>query len=290
MRLRPVFAAVTLPALIVSVLVSSRAAGAQERAPPGADGTVRLVGTVVDRLSGEPVPLASVEIAGPESAGSAREPVWTGLADGRGGFLTDPLVPGTYELRVAGRLFSPVSHLLLLGEPGVVDLRIEMVGARYELEPVIAAARRENLLERAGFYDRQITSGGTAVDREEIEVRDPHLVSDLLREFPGVQLRTGGELGQGADVRLRGGCRPLYVLDGVVLTGAGSLDEIVSVVDVEGMEVHHQASVPIEYRSLTNCGVIMLWTRDPGVPVRHDFSWRQAIWAGFAILTLIGAG
>ncbi|MDE0082945.1 MAG: TonB-dependent receptor plug domain-containing protein [Gammaproteobacteria bacterium] len=287
MRLRPVFAAVTLPALVVSVLVSSRAAEAQERAAPGADGTVRLVGTVVDRLSGEPVPLASVEIAGPESA---RESVWTGLADGRGGFLTDPLVPGTYELRVAGRLFSPVSDLLLLEEPGVVDLRIEMVRARYELEPVIAAARRENLLERAGFYDRQITSGRTAVDREAIEVRDPHLVSDLLREFPGVQLRTGGELGRGADVRLRGGCRPLYVLDGVVLTGAGSLDEIVSVVDVEGMEVHQQASVPIEYRSLTNCGVIMLWTRDPGVPVRHEFSWRQAIWAGFAILTLIGAG
>ncbi len=287
MRLRPVFAAVTLPALVVSVLVSSRAAGAQERAAPGADGTVRLVGTVVDRLSGEPVPLASVEIAGPESA---RESVWTGLADGRGEFLTDPLAPGTYELRVAGRLFSPVSDLLLLEEPGVVDLRIEMVRARYELEPVIAAARRENLLERAGFYDRQITSGGTAVDREAIEVRDPHLVSDLLREFPGVQLRTGGELGRGADVRLRGGCRSLYVLDGVVLTGAGSLDEIVSVVDVEGMEVHQQASVPIEYRSLTNCGVIMLWTRDPGVPVRHEFSWRQAIWAGFAILTLVGAG
>ena len=287
MSLRPVFPAVTLPALLFSVFVSSRAAGAQERAVPGADGSVRLVGTVVDRVSGEPVPLASVEIAGPESA---REPLWTGLADGRGGFLTDPLDPGTYELRVAGSLFSPVSHLLLLEEPGVVDLRIEMVRARYELEPVIAAARRENLLERAGFYDRQITSGGTGVDREEIEVRDPHLVSDLLREFPGVQLRTGGELGQGADVRLRGGCRPLYVLDGVVLTGAGSLDEIASVVDVEGMEVHHQASVPIEYRSLTNCGVIMLWTRDPGVPVRHEFSWRQAIWAGFAILTLIGAG
>lgn len=287
MSLRPVFPAVTLQALLFSVLVSSPVAGAQERAAPGADGTVRLVGTVVDRLSGEPVPLVSVEIAGP---GSPHEPVWTGLADGRGGFLTDPLGPGTYELRVAGRLFSPVSHLLLLEEPGVVDLRIEMVRARYELEPVVAAARRENLLERAGFYDRQITSGGTAVDREEIEVRDPHLVSDLLREFPGVQLRTGGELGEGADVRLRGGCRPLYVLDGVVLTGAGSLDEIASVVDVEGMEVHHQASVPIEYRSLTNCGVIMLWTRDPGVPVRHDFSWRQAIWAGFAILTLIGAG
>lgn len=287
MSLRSVFPAVTLPALLFSVLLSCRAAGAQERTAPGAAGTVRLVGTVVDRLSGEPVPLVSVEIAAP---GSPHQPVWTGLADGRGGFLTDPLGPGAYELRVAGRLFSPLSHLLLLEEPGVVDLRIEMVRARYELQPVIAAARRENLLERAGFYDRQITSGGTAVDRGEIEVRDPHLVSDLLREFPGVQLRTGGELGQGADIRLRGGCRPLYVLDGVVLTGAGSLDEIVSVVDVEGMEVHHQASVPIEYRSLTNCGVIMLWTRDPGVPVRHEFSWRQAIWAGFAILTLIGAG
>ena len=287
MSLRPAVPAVVLPALLCSLLASSRPAGAQERAEPGAGGSVRLVGTVVDRVSGEPLPLVSVEIAGPGSPG---EPVWTGLADGRGGFLTDPLVPGTYELRAAGRLFSPLSHLLLLEDPGVVDLRIEMVRARYELEPVVAAARRETLLERAGFYDRQLTSGGAAVDRDEIEVRDPHLVSDLLREFPGVQLRTGGEVGRGADVRLRGGCRPLYVLDGAVLTGAGSLDEIVSVVDVEGMEVHHQASVPIEYRSLTNCGVIMLWTRDPGVPVRHEFSWLQAIWAGFAILTLIGAG
>ena len=287
MSLRPVFPAVTLPAVLFSVLVSSPVAGAQERAEPGAGGSVRLVGTVVDRVSGEPVPLVSVEIAVPASP---REPVWTGLVDGRGEFLTDPLVPGSYELRVAGRLFSPVSHPLLLEEPGVVDLRIEMVRAPYELESVVAAARRQNLLERAGFYDRQLTSGGAAVDRGEIEALDPHLVSDLLRGFPGVQLRTGGELGLGAEVRLRGGCRPLYVLDGVVLTGAGSLDEIVSVVDVEGMEVHHQASVPIEYRSLTNCGVIMLWTRDPGVPVRHDFSWLQAIWAGFAILTLIGAG
>ncbi len=89
-------------------------------------------------------------------------------------------------------------------------------------------------------------------------------------------------------MRLRGGCRPLYILDQVVLTGVGSPDEIVSVVDVEGREVHHQASVPLEYRSLTNCGVVMLWNRDLGVPIRHEFSWLQLVWAGFAVLTMLG--
>ena len=67
----------------------------------------------------------------------------------------------------------------------------------------------------------------------------------------------------------------------------GSLDEIVSVVGVEGVEVHHQALVPIEYRSLTDYGVVMLWTRDPGVPIRHEFSWLQLVWAGFAVFTML---
>ena len=157
-------------------------------------------------MSGEPIPLVSVEIA---THDSRRELIWSSLAGGRSRFLTDAILPGSYELRVDGCSFSPVSHLLLFSEPGVVDLRIEMVHVRYELEPVVAVARRENLLERAGFCDRLLTSGGHAIDRQEIVGSDPRLVSGLLREFPGVQLRIAGGVGKGADVRLRGGCRPL---------------------------------------------------------------------------------
>ncbi len=156
MSLRRLLAARIAPILLLPELAVPRAAPAKERPEPVADGSVRLVGTVADRMSGEPIPLVSVEIAAHDSR---RELVWSGLADGRGRFLTDPILPGSYELRVDGRSFSPVSHLLLFSEPGVVDLRIEMVRARYELEPVVAVVRRQNLLERAGFYDRLLNLG-----------------------------------------------------------------------------------------------------------------------------------
>ena len=272
------------PVGLLTALAGPAMAAAQGTPELEADESVRVVGTVLDRRSSEPIPLAAVDLAAFDSAG---EPVWSGLADGRGRFVTGPVPPGPYQMEVVGLPFTPVSHLLVLSEPGVVDVRVEMVRVEYELNPVVVSARRQNLLERAGFYERRRASTGNSLNRAEIEGRDPNRISDLLRDMPGVQVRVGG-LGRGADILLRGGCRPLFVLDGIILTGTGSLDDIISVVDVEGMEVYHQASVPIGYRALTTCGVIMLWTRDPGAPTEHEFTWAQLVWAGIAVLTMLG--
>jgi hypothetical protein len=98
--------------------------------------------------------------------------------------------------------------------------------------------------------------------------------------------------GSGDTVRLRGGCQPLFVLDGALLSGFVILDETFPINGVEGIEVYHGSSVPIEYSGMTTCGVIMLWSRDPSTGDGRAFTWKRlAVAIGLGgIIALLGGG
>ena len=244
---------------------------------------VRLMATIVDRADGSPVPAATVTIS---PFGAEGEPVWSGESDESGSFSTD-LPVGSYELRVEAAPFSSVRHLLLLASEGLVDVQVEMVAAHYELDPIVVVARRLTRLEAGGFYQRRTSGRGTFLTRDEIADRSPSRLSDLFHTIPGARVLQG-QYGEHNVIRLRGGCTPVYVLDGIVMSGTVVLDDLFPVSGVEGIEVYHGAAAPMEYVGMTSCGVVMLWSGDPSTGRGSPFTWtRLLVGVGFGALAVL---
>jgi len=122
------------------------------------------------------------------------------------------------------------------------------------------------------FRQRRRQGNGTFFDRAEIERRNPRVLSDLLRNVPGVRLENfqGGlryvsgrfrslspEAGSG-----NGACDMMIYLNGQPFpSDAGTSDARIRVTEILAVEVYVAAgSVPREFAG-TNaaCGVILIW-------------------------------
>ncbi len=250
------------------------------------EGGVRLIGSVLSRVTGHSIPSATISFDG---SGTEEELLWAGESDVDGGFQTDIFPLGTYEIRVGAASFTPVSHFLTLSRGGIVDVRVEMTEVDFDLAPVVAIARRQTKLELAGFYERRAHASGHFLTREDIVARSPIRASDLFRMIPGARV-TEGRVGQGARVRLRGGCTPTVVSDGLPVSRLSEIDQMFSVGSIEGIEVYHGALAPTQYLANSTCGVIMVWSRDPGTTGGEGLTWRRALAAGgLAILVMLGS-
>jgi len=247
---------------------------------------VLVRGRVTDLTTGRALPAASLEALDLEAGGRL---VWEGMSDSTGAFLGPRLPPSTYRLRVDALGYGPVTHVMTLSGYGEADLQIELAPVALELEPLVVVSRRRSRLETAGFYERRNRGFGHSFTREEIEARRPGYVSDIVRTMPGVTVGPG-RMGGGGLIRMRGGCTPDVILDGVSLAGPVRLDDILTVDNLEGIEVYSGSTSPIEY-SRSSCGTVLAWTRDPvGVPGR-PWSWKRAgVAAGFLLLGFLLAG
>lgn len=256
----------------------SRSPGTSPRA-----GTV-IFGSVLDRSSGEPIPGAAVLLLPGDPEG---QPLWSGATDEAGRFRTESLSLGRYRVAVEYLGFSPLAGEVVLEDAGEVDLRVQMVPVDFALDPVIALAVRRSRLEQVGFYDRLEVGIGHFVTREELVQSEQFNVSEVLREVPGVRVFPG--IARANRIQLRGGCLPRVVLDGLLLSGRVVIDDLVSTYDIEALEVYHGASAPILYTGETTCGVVMIWTRDPGPGDAPPGSWRKnLIILGFTVVTMLG--
>ncbi len=242
-----------------------------------------IFGTVLDRVSGEPLVDAVVVL----SPGDSERESWTGVTNGSGRFRTTGLPLGEYDLSVAATTFKPLRGMVELEQPGTVDLRVQMVPVDFALEPVIAAATRRSRLEEVGFYDRLRFGDGHYITREELDEHAPFNVSEVLRGVPGVRVLPG--IARANTVLLRGGCVPRVVLDGLLLSGPVDVDYLLPTIDIAGIEIYHGASAPILYTGETTCGVIMLWSRVPDLAEAPTHTWKRSIFIlGFTIITMLG--
>lgn len=276
--------------LAAAICVAPTALSAQaQQDEPVTDEAVTLFGEVVDRRSGDPIRSARVGFLRTTDGRS----LWTGEADDDGAFRTGPLPLGDHRVEVDAPPYSRMSVQLVLSDPGVADVRIEMVGVDFELEPIVALARRSDRLEAAGFYRRRDTGAGFQITRAEIEARNPGRATDLLRGVPSVRLDGGTSPGVDPRIYLRtrmsllggepstSGCIPLFVVDGSLarIEPPWGMDSLVSPENLEAIEVLTGTSrVPPQYAGLTNCGVVMLWTRNPSATGLSWLpTWRQAL-------------
>lgn len=146
-----------------------------------------------------------------------------------------------------------------------------------ELPELRVEARRPARRGKLRGFDRRrrLHPSGRFIGRAEIERRDPHRLSDLLHGVPGLRLgRPAAGVGERHAVSGRAGrhpgrepCRVAFFVDGVRLPPSSgfSVDEL-SPADVAGIEIYRGTSeAPARFRRRGDrCGVIVVWTRDPG--------------------------
>lgn len=232
-----------------------------------------LRGRILDSESGEPVMLAYIGLLA-----EGQDMVVAALASAAGEFEITAPEAGGYFLYVSRQGYETLMDgVFELGDEGVFDLQVGLKPAPIELDPIdVTAGRRDvNPLEANGFYDRAVTGLGTLLIREEIERRAIDKVSDALRSIPRLDIDDSRPLTGSPDVMrnpaiwfLRGGtrCAPtLYVDRHVVATGGSRpvrLDDFTTPAEIEAIEVYIRSSeVPVGFDELSNCGVLLVWTR-----------------------------
>lgn len=220
-----------------------------------------VVGRIVDRATGNPVPAADVFVRGT----AART-----QTDSQGFFRIDDVLPGDHVLEVGHIGFEQVERPVSVVADRTVEARVELSADPIELEPLVVTVLRDRRLERRGFYDRRMDGerrgAGFFMDQVAIDRRVAASTTSLIQDAPGVRVTCAGRSCNVGSTR--GSCGNLTVyINGAVAMGAGrtgmSIDELVRPTEIAALEVYSdRSSTPGEYLDASgSCGAVVIWTR-----------------------------
>ena len=168
-------------------------------------------------------------------------------------------------------------------EPGAdTTIRVPMQQLAVLMQTQIVRAQQlVRTLELRGFYERMLETQNGALNGdyilpEEIEMRNPQRVSQLLEARRGVTVRRIAACNIIVTcfrVYGQGGCAATIYLDGQRLnplqvasndlSGAPAVDELIPVSSVSGVEVYSRGALaPAKYQSLNGtCAIVLIWTK-----------------------------
>jgi hypothetical protein len=183
--------------------------------------------------------------------------------DGR--FELSGVPTGPVEVMVRRVGYTPTTLPLQLAANEVRDIKVQLMPFVNTLDSVAIVAppaeREKPKLEpiRRG--------GGTFLDRQQIEKRQPRITTDIFRGIAGIKVSR--ENGVATVVSTRVGanttCPLSYVVDGRNFPLYGqAIDAMIQLVDITSIEVYPGgASMPPQYggRAVGNCGLIVITTR-----------------------------
>jgi hypothetical protein len=119
-----------------------------------------------------------------------------------------------------------------------------------------------------GFEDRAKRGFGTFLTREDIDKRQPILLTDLFRSVPGLTVGFDGTNYIVQSSRSVGtGCQVQWWVDGSPFDNmAGDMDQMLRPDDIEAVEVYKSASeVPVQFQGRdASCGTVVVWTKRGG--------------------------
>lgn len=224
------------------------------------------IGSISGRVvssSGAPVGRVQIQAMGT---------MFTTLTDTTGNFRLADLPIGPYFLRARKVGFEPVvfSTQVLVNDALDATITLTSLSAgSTSLDTMRVTADYDRLSKRLlGFEERRATARGVFVDRKEIAMRRPMLLSDLLRGRSNITVQrngTGDTQIFGPRLSVRTGYCPLaLIVDGTFIrTADGRIDNFVPIDMVAAIEVYTSGtSVPAAFaRSDTDCGAIIVWTR-----------------------------
>ena len=223
-----------------------------------------VTGRLLDGTSRQPVLLGVVVLM--DTAMVLLDRTYT---DEQGRFVLEAPRPGHYYVAAARAGYTPdMDGVLELPSGSSIELAFYLVPNAIVLDSILVAARREPIepyLSTHGFYERLDLGFGHTITPGMLERRPPTDFADLLRGVPGVYV---SEDPRGTAVRMRGPtgqCVPRIYVDGApnsTIAGDAVVDDFVDVIDLIGVEVYTRvSSAPLQYAGLTNCGVILFWTK-----------------------------
>jgi hypothetical protein len=221
-----------------------------------------MVGWIRDSI-GQPVGQADIFIESMHAVGRT---------DSTGRFTLRPLDPGAVTVHIRRFGFEPQSFDFVLHAASEDSVAVTMTQNAHLLATVRTDAspgQRQNAL--ADFYHRRAKGGGVFITREEIEQRHTNVLSEALRQVPGIRLvrGSGGRSAlrfESANAK-RYDCPPQYWIDGRRVS-ATEIDDYPAT-DVEAIELYHgPATTPIQFSqgTVASCGTVVIWTRVPGGP------------------------
>jgi hypothetical protein len=242
--------------LAFAMVTGARHASAQPQ-------TASLVGVVRD-TTGAPVSGVEVWLRGSD--------LYTHTAD-NGGFRLLDITPGDAKLTVRRLGFEPltVDIRLSAGVRDTVVISLSMLAASIAGVSVEEERMTRSTRLLKGFWDRRASGFGHFVTREEIDSKDAHNFTDLVRMTPGLNVIT---VGGRQSIRFRnsggrGDCPPQYWLDGSRIENAGP-DEFAPN-GLEAVEIYNGiATIPVQFAPRVvsfgpkTCGAIIIWSRLPG--------------------------
>jgi hypothetical protein len=231
---------------------------------PTRRGTARVSG-IVRLPSGAPLAGARVGLRG-----TMAETV----SDERGAYNLVDLPAGTQTLEARAIGYIPISRTITLSSKRPITFDVKFDAAAQILQAVEVTGKQVYDKATEEFNKAKQRGFGYFLGREEIERRNAFQATDLLRTAPGVTVYQGAGPGAASTISIRGGggfsgaCQPGVVIDGMQFTGGGGdLDMLVRPEDIAGMAVYRGSSeTPVEYQSISSCGVIQVWTRRGNTP------------------------
>lgn len=223
-----------------------------------------LVGYVRDYISGEPVPGATVSVAGTPSST---------LTDATGRFLLDDLPPGRHLVTTDHLAYEERTDSVTIFSQETVDIEVRMATEALEVEGLVVTARTRFGRTSLAGDDKRVDFMG----REEIENLLPRVTAtpDLLRNMnmPGLRIRevyktdelTGVMVPSICiEIRRSGGegCRPAAVaLNNVVIPYP---DEVLRDLDpniIDRIEILSPIDAQFQFGSVAGNGAVLIFTR-----------------------------
>lgn len=204
-------------------------------------------------------------------AGSRVEVVGTDvvvLTNEKGEFTLRNLPSGSQVLlaRHLGWGANAVPVDLSSREPKQVTIKL----AKYiaVIEPVVVTARRQVGLDKVGFTMRKKSGAGYYLDPDQIQRMHPTVLTDILRQVPGLRVSytNEGEVvssSRGVSSLAASGC-VRYFVDGMEWQSAqpGDINQFVNGNEIVGAEIYQGTTAPAQYsRGMGDCTTIVLWTK-----------------------------
>lgn len=230
--------------------------------PVPAQQAATVGGSLLDRASRTPVEGARISVLG-TSLGSSTDP--------SGRFAVGGVPAGVRILQIRAIGYAVGTWVVVLSEGQSLHQTFELERRAIVLDSITVAAAggATGWRSEAGFEERRLRGDGFFITREQIQQRYATKLADLLRTVPGLMTTCNSRSCVVRMLRNTRPCAPEYFLDGFPASFATGPDFPLS--QIRGVEVYrNQFETPGEFqRPNLACGVIAIWTIEPGTPLER---------------------